>query len=51
MDELLTVIEKVGFPIVISLFLLLRVEQKLKNLTTSINELIALLRNETREKH
>lgn len=51
MDELLTVIEKVGFPIVISLFLLLRVEQKLKNLTTSINELVALLRNETREKH
>lgn len=34
-----TFMANVGFPIAVSIYLLVRVESKLENLTTSINEL------------
>jgi hypothetical protein len=39
MDELLKQIGNFGFPIVVSIYLLIRVENKLEKLTESINEL------------
>lgn len=39
MEELAKIISTVGFPIVISLYLLVRVESKLDILTNSINSL------------
>lgn len=39
MDEIITIIGNVGFPIGISIYLLVRIEEKLDNLTNSINEL------------
>lgn len=39
MEELYTNIANLGFPIVISLFLLVRIEGKLSELTKSITEL------------
>ncbi len=39
MDQLLTYTANLGFPIVISLYLLVRIEGKLEELTASINEL------------
>jgi hypothetical protein len=39
MDEIYTHIANLGFPIVVSIYLLVRVENKLDNLTRSINEL------------
>lgn len=39
MDELISNIANLGFPIVISIFLLVRVESKLERLTISIEKL------------
>ena len=39
MDNLQTIIANLGFPIAISLYLLVRIEGKLQGLTDSINEL------------
>ncbi|EOR25160.1 hypothetical protein SDC9_49387 [bioreactor metagenome] len=39
MDELVNLIANLGFPIAISLYLLIRIEGKLESLTTSINNL------------
>ena len=39
MEILETFMANVGFPIAVSIYLLVRVESKLENLTTSINEL------------
>ncbi|MBW4827903.1 MAG: YvrJ family protein [Clostridiaceae bacterium] len=39
MEEVYTQIANLGFPIVISIYLLVRIEGKLDNLTKSINEL------------
>ncbi|MGX4601770.1 YvrJ family protein [Faecalimicrobium sp. JNUCC 81] len=39
MENLYTQIANVGFPIVIALYLLIRIEGKLETLTTSINNL------------
>ncbi|MDI6600464.1 MAG: YvrJ family protein [Thermoanaerobacteraceae bacterium] len=39
MDELFSQIANIGFPIVVSVYLLVRVEAKLDNLTVSITEL------------
>lgn len=39
MDEIYTQIANLGFPIVISIYLLVRIEGKLNELTKSINEL------------
>lgn len=39
MDELITVIGNVGFPIAVSAYLLIRIEGKLLCLTTAISEL------------
>lgn len=39
MEEIYTHIANLGFPIVISMYLLIRIEGKLNQLTESINEL------------
>jgi len=39
MDEIINIISNIGFPMAISLYLLVRIEGKLENLTLSINEL------------
>lgn len=39
MNELVNLIANLGFPIAISLYLLIRIEGKLESLTTSINNL------------
>lgn len=39
MEEIYTHIANLGFPIVISMYLLIRIEGKLNRLTESINEL------------
>lgn len=39
MEEIYTGIANLGFPVVISVFLLVRIEGKLKELTDSIHEL------------
>ncbi|MCR2044722.1 YvrJ family protein [Anaerosalibacter massiliensis] len=39
MEEIYTQIANLGFPIVISIYLLVRIEGKLDDLTESINEL------------
>ncbi|CAH2215054.1 YvrJ family protein [Tepidibacter aestuarii] len=39
MNELLGFVSNVGFPIVLSIYLLTRIEEKLENLTQSINKL------------
>lgn len=39
MDEIVALISNMGFPIAISLYLLIRIEGKLESLTTSINNL------------
>jgi len=39
MDEILNMVANFGFPIVVSAYLLVRIEGKLSELTTSITEL------------
>ncbi len=39
MEELVNAVANIGFPIAISVYLLMRVEGKIENLTVSINEL------------
>ncbi len=39
MEQLLTLVGNVGFPIVLSVYLLVRIEGKLEGLTQSIQEL------------
>lgn len=39
MDEILTQVANFGFPIVVSIYLLVRIEAKLNQLTESINQL------------
>lgn len=39
MDEIINIISNIGFPMAISLYLLVRIEGKLENLTLSINQL------------
>lgn len=39
MENLVTVIANLGFPIAISVFLLVRIENKIEKLTESINQL------------
>ena len=39
MDNLPTMIANLGFPIAVSIYLLIRIESKLQGLTDSINEL------------
>jgi len=38
-EEILSGVGNVGFPIAVSIYLLMRIEGKMENLTTSINEL------------
>lgn len=45
MDGLVTLVGNVGFPIAMSIYLLIRIEGKLDNLTTSINTLSNTLNN------
>lgn len=39
MNDMLGFVSNVGFPIVLSIYLLTRIEEKLENLTQSINKL------------
>ncbi|MCT4605024.1 MAG: YvrJ family protein [Marinisporobacter sp.] len=39
MEELTTYVANLGFPIAVSIYLLVRIEGKLENLSVSINEL------------
>lgn len=39
MDEIVMLVSNVGFPIAISIYLLVRIEDKLSNLTNSFNKL------------
>ncbi|MBZ4666787.1 YvrJ family protein [Mahella sp.] len=43
MEQWLSSIANLGFPIVVSIYLLVRIEAKLENLTGSINELAQAL--------
>lgn len=43
MEELITQIGNVGFPIVVSMYLLVRIEGKMSDLTRSINKLTDVL--------
>ncbi|MCY6370236.1 YvrJ family protein [Clostridium ganghwense] len=45
MDALVALIGNVGFPIAVSIYLLVRIESKLENLTVSINTLSNILNN------
>jgi hypothetical protein len=45
MDGLVGLIGNVGFPIAVSIYLLIRIEGKLENLTTSINNLSVVINN------
>ncbi|SHH42098.1 YvrJ family protein [Sporanaerobacter acetigenes] len=45
MDEVFSQIANLGFPIVISIYLLVRIEGKLDELTKSINELSRAIGN------
>lgn len=43
MDALVTLIGNVGFPIAVSIYLLVRIEGKLESLTSSINNLSSVI--------
>lgn len=43
MEEMYTHIANLGFPIAVSIYLLVRIENKLENLTISINELTKVI--------
>lgn len=49
-SDLLTMIGNVGFPIAVSVYLLVRLESKLEVLTTSINNLSSVINNKSSEK-
>lgn len=44
MENIISSISNVGFPVVLSVFLLLRVEKKIDELTKAINELVVKLK-------
>lgn len=43
MEEIFNGVANVGFPIAVSIYLLMRIEGKMENLTTSINELARVI--------
>ncbi|WP_422445524.1 YvrJ family protein [Thermoanaerobacterium sp. DL9XJH110] len=43
MEDLLAQVANVGFPIVVSIYLLVRVEAKIESLTSSIHELAKVI--------
>ncbi|WP_127837451.1 YvrJ family protein [Clostridium prolinivorans] len=43
MDAIVSLIGNVGFPIAVSIYLLVRIEGKLENLTSSINNLSSVI--------
>lgn len=43
MEDILTAIGNVGFPIAVSVYLLVRIEGKLESLASSINELARVI--------
>ncbi|MDI3480940.1 MAG: hypothetical protein PWQ97_595 [Tepidanaerobacteraceae bacterium] len=43
MQEIMAQVANVGFPIVVSIYLLVRVEAKMESLTASINELAKVI--------
>lgn len=51
MIDLFPFIEKVGFPIVISLILLIRLENTMRNLTKSVDKLTKLIESDYKENN
>ncbi len=49
METIVNLMSNVGFPIAVSVYLLVRVESKLENLTVSINNLSSVI-NSMRDK-
>ncbi|MBI6872721.1 YvrJ family protein [Clostridium aciditolerans] len=49
-SDLFNMVGNVGFPIAVSVYLLVRLESKLEVLTTSINNLSMVINNSSREK-
>ena len=49
-SELMSMIGNVGFPIAVSVYLLVRVEGKLEVLTNSINNLSTVITSATKDK-
>ena len=45
MEELFNYISNLGFPIVLSIFLLARIESKLEKLSKAIDELTSVIKN------
>jgi len=45
MEALVGLIGNVGFPIAVSIYLLVRIENKLEKLTSSINQLSSVINN------
>jgi hypothetical protein len=45
MESLITVIGNFGFPIVITVYLLLRFEKKIENLNNTIQELVQVIKD------
>jgi len=43
MEEIITMVSNVGFPIAIAAFLLIRIESRMENLTAAINQLTKTL--------
>lgn len=43
MDDFLKMVSNLGFPIAVATYLLIRIEGKLDNLSTSINQLATIL--------
>ncbi|MDP4144238.1 MAG: YvrJ family protein [Bacillota bacterium] len=50
MDNIVTLVGNVGFPIAISVYLLVRIEGKLENLTNSITTLSNVINSLQKEK-
>ncbi|WP_130805936.1 YvrJ family protein [Senegalia massiliensis] len=50
MEIIFSQIANLGFPIVVSVFLLVRIESKLTDITSSINELTKAIISKTKEE-
>lgn len=50
MEEVVHLVANVGFPIALSLYLLMRIEAKLELLTTSINQLSLAIQTQERQR-
>ena len=46
MEDLISMVANVGFPIVVTMYILLRIEGKMENLTNAINALIVTIKKD-----